>query len=177
MIEERDIELAELKKKEKAEIFETENDYISMYEQRHAQEQKLEKIFYQQYTEEYDDIESKKPALFRKPKNSEVKDFPSVNREFKEGSTQNMNFAELKKEFRVADTNQVNDMNSKMFEMMAKGLKNRQVKFFAFLNKEFNTLNYKAAKCGYYCYDNDQQSVMEANMWANVCREGITECK
>ena len=68
-------------------------------------------------------------------------------------------------------------MSDEVFGYMYRRLKERQIKFYAFLNKEFNVLNYKSAKCSYHCFDDLDQSVMQANECLALCREGIVGCR
>ena len=61
---------------------------------------------------------------------------------------------ELREFFKVpTDKGMVEDMNEKMFEHMQTRLKTRQLTFYAFLNKEFNIMNYKSARCSKHCFD------------------------
>ena len=39
----------------------------------------------------------------------------------------------------------------------------RQIGFYAFLNKEFNTMNYKAARCSMHCFDDSNRQLPEVN--------------
>lgn len=55
-------------------------------------------------------------------------------------------------------------------------LKFRQVNFFAFLNKEFNIMNYKSARCSMHCFDDSQRKLTEVNSCLNLCRSGIKDC-
>ena len=59
---------------------------------------------------------------------------------------------------------------------MYKRLKSRQLSFYAFLNKEFNILNYKSARCSKHCFDSVDKPLAEVNQCLNVCRQGILEC-
>jgi len=63
-------------------------------------------------------------------------------------------YEELRDFFRVpTDKNVLEDMNSRMFDNMFNRLKERQVSHYAFLNKEFNIMNYKSARCSMHCFD------------------------
>lgn len=55
------------------------------------------------------------------------------------------------------------DMSAKMFESLHQRLKMRQIGFYAFLNKEFNTMNYKAARCSMHCFDDSNRQLPEVN--------------
>jgi hypothetical protein len=44
-------------------------------------------------------------------------------------------------------------MNEQVFEYLYERLKDRQIRFYAFLNKEFNIMNYKSARCSMHCFD------------------------
>ena len=56
-------------------------------------------------------------------------------------------------------------------------MKERQIKFYAFLNKEFNVMNFKSARCSMHCFDSIERSVPEVNDCLKLCREGISGCK
>jgi len=63
-------------------------------------------------------------------------------------------YEELRDFFRVPkDKNVVEDMNSRMFDNMFNRLKERQISHYAFLNKEFNMMNYKSSRCSMHCFD------------------------
>ena len=49
--------------------------------------------------------------------------------------------------------NAVDHMNEQVFEYLYERLKDRQIRFYAFLNKEFNIMNYKSARCSMHCFD------------------------
>lgn len=53
------------------------------------------------------------------------------------------------------DKQVVDDMNEKAFDFLYERMRERQVTFYAFLNKEFNIMNYKSARCSMHCFDND----------------------
>ena len=74
------------------------------------------------------------------------------------------------------DQSQLEFMNQKFIDMLTKRLTDRQLVFYAFLNKEFNQLNYKSAKCSKTCFDDLDWSLKEVNTCLNVCREGINSC-
>ena len=79
---------------------------------------------------------------------------------FKQMDTSNLETHEdMKKAFDISeDKNQVDDMNQKMFAFMYARLKEKQIEFYAFLNKEFNILNFKSSKCALHCFDDVNQS-------------------
>ena len=57
-------------------------------------------------------------------------------------------YEKLKEVFKVKEDEQhLDNLNNEVFKFMFVRLKDRQIKFYAFLNKEFNVLNFKAAKC------------------------------
>ena len=68
-------------------------------------------------------------------------------------------------------------MAEKAFQSMKGRLKDRQIGFYAFLNKQFNVMNYKAARCSMHCFDSQEKSVAQVNECLGVCRQGITECR
>ena len=75
------------------------------------------------------------------------------------------------------DKQVVNDMNEKVFDFLYQRIKDRQIVFYAFLNKEFNILNYKSARCSMHCFDSDQRPLGEVGQCLKVCRQGITGCR
>lgn len=168
----------ELKRKSEAAQFETDNDYLSLYEQKFQREKQMERIFYEQEAEEQQEVDSKRPALFRRSKKLSPNDIPSVQKDLKNMTPEHKSFSELKQQFHVSeDKNQIDHLNNEVFQMMFRGLKDRQIAFYAFLNKEFNVLNYKSARCSFYCFDDTSLSVFEANKCVGLCREGIQECR
>ena len=67
---------------------------------------------------------------------------------------------ELREFFKVAkDKNAITHMNEQIFEMLYSRLKERQIKFYAFLNKEFNIMNFKSARCSMHCFDSTDRDV------------------
>ena len=72
--------------------------------------------------------------------------------------------------------NALDDMQSKMFESLQMRLKFRQVNFYAFLNKEFNIMNFKSARCSMHCFDDAQRKLPAVNECLRVCRSGIKDC-
>ena len=174
--EEKEDEIRQLKQKSALVARDDEHDYISLYEEKYKSEKQMEEVFYSQMNEEDMEFEMKKPALFRKqPANAKPK-VKSANQQFADLGSDQQSFGEMKKQFNVADKgNQVDYMNNEVFQMMFRGLKERQIKFYAFLNKEFNVLNYKSAKCSYYWFEDESRSVEEAHKCVALCREGITD--
>ena len=84
---------------------------------------------------------------------------------------------ELRQFFRVEkEKNPVDDMNAKIFEHLHLRLRDRQVSFFAFLNKEFNIMNFISARCSMHCFDDPSKELAEVNNCLQVCRGGIREC-
>ena len=85
---------------------------------------------------------------------------------------------QLREFFKVSkDKNEVDYMNEQMFEYLYKRMKDRQINFYAFLNKEFNIMNYKSARCSMHCFDSVDRSIINVNECLSLCREGITGCK
>ena len=71
---------------------------------------------------------------------------------------------ELRKFFKVPEGKTMDhDMNEKMLESVQIRLKSRQLSFFAFLNKEFNIMNYKSARCSMHCFDNTSLPMFQVN--------------
>ena len=56
-------------------------------------------------------------------------------------------------------------------------MRERQIKFYAFLNKEFNIMNYKSARCSMHCFDSTEKSMKQVNECLSICRQGINGCK
>ena len=85
---------------------------------------------------------------------------------------------ELREFFRVSkDKNAITHMNEQIFEYLYARLKERQIKFYAFLNKEFNVMNFKSARCSMHCFDSTDREVRQVNDCLKLCREGISGCK
>lgn len=87
-------------------------------------------------------------------------------------------FEELREFFKISkDKNEVDNMNEQMFEYLYQRMKDRQIKFYAFLNKEFNIMNFKSARCSYHCFDSTDRSVSQVNDCLKLCREGLNNCR
>ena len=69
----------------------------------------------------------------------------------------NTSIDDLYKKFRIQKGQSTNDAIQKidmnLFKAMNEEVKQSEIKFYAFLNKEFNILNRKYIKCSYDCYD------------------------
>lgn len=122
---------------------------------------------------------SKVQNFIMKPYSSQSEeDYKSANKQFEEMAPDDKkSFSELKQQYRVAEGNQVEHMNNQAYYLMYKGLKTRQIKFYGFLNKEFNIINYKSARCALHWFDDINQSVFDANAWVQIWREGLKNCK
>lgn len=68
-------------------------------------------------------------------------------------------------------------MNEQVFEYLYDRMRDRQIKFYGFLNKEFNIMNYKSARCSMHCFDSTEKNLKEVNGCLQVCRQGISGCK
>lgn len=68
-------------------------------------------------------------------------------------------------------------MNEHIIEYLYERMKQRQISFYAFLNKEFNVMNFKSARCSMHCFDSTEKSMTEVNNCLKICREGITGCR
>jgi hypothetical protein len=88
---------------------------------------------------------------------------------------------ELRDFFRLNKENNkdaVTHMNEQVFEYLYERMKERQIRFYAFLNKEFNIMNYKSARCSMHCFDHpESRPLKQANECLKLCREGITGCR
>ena len=154
--------------------------YLSIFEEQTQFKKKALDEFYQRQENEQEQAESLKPAMFRQapsqqPKPQESKLLTEIQQDVSEKDS----LEELKKKLKVGadDKNPLQHMNEQMFEMMYKRMEDRQIKFYAFLNKEFNVMNYKSARCSMHCFDDTQQSMKQVNKCLQVCREGIKGCK
>ena len=131
------------------------------------------------------EIEERKPAFFqdtKKLKDWREEEFEAWKKLQKETE---MNFdpeekseAEMRAFFRMSEDgkNALDDMSAKMFESLHQRLRFRQVKFYAFLNKEFNQMNYKSARCSMHCFDDETRDLRDVKTCLSVCREGIKGC-
>lgn len=71
---------------------------------------------------------------------------------------------EMRKFFKIDGQKQaVDEMSAKMFEHLHQRLKFRQITFYAFLNKEFNIMNFKSARCSMHCFDDVEKKLPEVN--------------
>lgn len=86
---------------------------------------------------------------------------------------------ELRDFFRLSKDNNkdaVTHMNEQIFEYLYERMKDRQIRFYAFLNKEFNILNFKSARCSMLCFE-ESRPLKQATECLKLCREGITGCR
>lgn len=80
--------------------------------------------------------------------------------------------------FKISKDKQVvDDMHSRIFDVLQGRMKDRQITFYAFLNKEFNVMNYKSARCSMHCFDNEKKPLNQVNECLKACRSGIQGCK
>ena len=85
---------------------------------------------------------------------------------------------EMREFFRVSkEKNAIENMNEQVFDYLYQRMKETQVTFYAFLNKEFNVMNFKSARCSMHCFDSTDRQVSEVNECLKLCREGIQGCK
>lgn len=75
------------------------------------------------------------------------------------------------------DKEVVSDMNEKIIESLQKRFNERQLGFYAFLNKEFNVMNFKSARCSKHCFDDESVKLAEVNHCLDQCRKGIEGCR
>jgi hypothetical protein len=84
---------------------------------------------------------------------------------------------QLREFFKVSkDKNALDDMNEKVLDNLHKRLRTNQIQFYAFLNKEFNIMNFKSSKCSMHCFDSISRPLREVNNCLSVCRGGIKGC-
>lgn len=63
--------------------------------------------------------------------------------------------------FKIPEEKQVvDDMHENAVKMIKNRVNSRQLQFYAFLNKEFNVMNYKSARCSMHCFDNDEKPLL-----------------
>ena len=67
-------------------------------------------------------------------------------------------------------------MHEKMLKKLTERIEARSLRFYAFLNKEFNIMNFKNARCSKHCFDNVNKPLSEVNMCLSICRQGIRDC-
>ena len=85
---------------------------------------------------------------------------------------------ELREFFKVSqDQDAVKDMNQKMFEATTARMKARSNQFYAFLNKQFNIMNFKSARCSMHCFDSANKPLSAVQVCLQTCRSGITDCR
>ena len=147
----------------------------------------MNKILQEEQEKKKEYKQSKRPAFFRKdsekPKNWKEEEYEAYKKLRKEDE---LDFdpakatpEQLQEKFKVAtgDKEQLEVMNQKMIESLTERLKERQLKFFTFLNKEFNILNYKSTNCQMHCFDDTNVPVNDVNECLSVCRVGIGEAR
>lgn len=134
------------------------------------------------------EVDSNRPALFQKNarhepskdwRQEEYEAWKKLQEEIKmDFNPDDKSYEELRDFFRVPkDKNILTDMNERMFDNMFTRLKERQISHYAFLNKEFNTMNYKSARCSMHCYDSTARPMSQVSQCLKVCRQGIHSCK
>ena len=78
---------------------------------------------------------------------------------------------ELRDFFKISKTKSaVQDMNNKMFESTHVRMKVRSNEFYAFLNKQFNIMNFKASRCSMHCFDSEAKSLTQVGSCLQTCR-------
>lgn len=69
----------------------------------------------------------------------------------------NLSIDELYEKFKIekgkTTHDAIKDLDMKLFMNINKEVKQSEIKFYAFLNKEFNVLNKKYLTCCFNCYD------------------------
>lgn len=84
---------------------------------------------------------------------------------------------ELREFFKVSkDKNAVDYMNEQVFEYLYDRMRERQIRFYAFLNKEFNVMNFKSARCSMHCFDSTDRNMLDVKECLSICRQGISGC-
>jgi hypothetical protein len=67
---------------------------------------------------------------------------------------------ELRNFFKLdKDKNPVDDMTEKVFEHLHERLRTRQISFYAYLNTQFNVMNFKSARCSMHCFDSVERPI------------------
>ena len=85
---------------------------------------------------------------------------------------------ELRDFFKISKTKSaVQDMNNKMFESTHARMKVRSNEFYAFLNKQFNIMNFKASRCSMHCFDSQAKPLSQVGGCLQTCRQGIKDCR
>jgi len=68
-------------------------------------------------------------------------------------------------------------MNDKMLESSMARMKTQSNVFYAFLNKQFNIMNFKSARCSMHCFDSVTRPLDQVSTCLKTCRQGITDCR
>ncbi len=138
------------------------------------QERQAMDSFYKDLKEEKDDAEAKKPAFFQKKDESSGKEDPwaklrqQIKMDFDPAEKSD---EELREFFKLSkDKNAIEHMNEQVFDFLFERMKDRQVRFYAFLNKEFNVMNFKSARCSMHCFNSTERNLGEINNCLGVCR-------
>ena len=146
--------------------------FLEEYEREKAEQTKVMRQLEKIRKQEADEREARKPAFFRKDrekkltlKEQQARDYQKVQAATEiDFDVSKKSHEELRKFFKVPEGKTMDhDMNEKMLESVQIRLKSRQLSFFAFLNKEFNIMNYKSARCSMHCFDNTSLPMFQVN--------------
>lgn len=162
-------------------------NFLSIYEQKRKVTMARQDKIIQENMKRDKELDEKKPAFFQKNamrgsddwRQQEFENYKKLQKETEMDFDPNTKtHEEIRDFFKVsAEKDVLTDMNSKMFDSMFTRLKQRQISHYAFLNKEFNVMNYKSARCSMHCFDSVDRPVAHVNECLKVCRQGIQECR
>ena len=164
--------------------------YLDVFEQEREERQKAHQEFKMEELERQRAIEARKPAFFQKTATQETEKPKNWREEEKEAyyklqKALEMNFdpaskthEELREFFKLPEGKEsVTDMTERMFDSTMGRLKARSNTFYAFLNKQFNIMNFKSARCSMHCFDSPAVPLSQVQTCLQTCRQGITECR
>jgi len=168
----KDIQGTETAEKKGINMEELKNsNYISTIGEQIKEERKMNDSFNKIARErggEQDRKENESKPVFRSLRSEDI-----VETEY-----DNKSIEEINEEFHIStEKPEIENMNENMVTFLRERLEERQIKFYAFLNKEFNQLNYKSAHCSSHCFDNLGKSIPEVNDCLKICKSGINDCR
>jgi len=173
-------------------------NYLDIYEEQAQHQRKMEQAFQEREKIIEGENEANRPAFFQRDERMEELRKKQINeglepwrqeeydayKQMQEKTEVDFTKDEFQDHEKVRDyfkiskeKGMVDDMNDKAFDFLYSRMKERQLTFYAFLNKEFNTMNYKSARCSMHCFDDEEKPLKEVNNCLKICRHGIEGCK
>lgn len=100
-----------------------------------------------------------------------------ISRQLKENMTIDEAYKELDIPTNVdSEAEFIEKVDNKNFGELHEVIQNSEIRFYAFLNKEYNILNKKMIKCCLLCYENPKMfTVYQSKICAETCQKNIKE--